>query len=179
MWAVIGAGPSGLSCAAELRRLGQEVTIYDRALTPGGLADQVIPFWRLPQESVDHELTRLCEQGILFRMGENIDADRAAELRTSYDAIYVAVGMSKSASLRIPGHDLPGVSPALDFLHSVRRAQRGECAAPAVGDCVIVIGGGNVALDAAVAAMRLGAGRAIVLYRRTLEEMPRVAQRIR
>jgi NADPH-dependent glutamate synthase beta subunit-like oxidoreductase len=170
--AVIGAGPSGLSCAVELYRLGHKVAVFERALAPGGFLDQVIPHWRLPQADVDHELERVRSLGIEFHFGDEIDSARAAALSQSYDALYVAVGLSQNARPSLPGAELAGVMSALDFLRAAREAMGGDSAPPAVGDCVVVLGGGNVALDAAAAALRLGAGRAIVLYRRTLAEMP-------
>ncbi len=170
--AVIGAGPSGLSCAVELRRLGHGVSVFDRAGAPGGLVDQVIPHWRLPHADVERELGRIRHIGIDFHFGGEIGPARAAELRQDYDAIYLATGLGKSASPTLPGADLPGAMPALGFLHAARRAMRGEGPAPATGECVVVMGGGNTALDAAAAAARLGASRVIVLYRRTLVEMP-------
>ncbi len=170
--AIIGGGPSGLSCAITLRRFGHIVHLFERAATLGGLTDQVIPSLRLPHQVVNEELTRLSQLGIDFHLGNEIDGQGAGRLLQEYDALFLGIGLSRYITLSISGVELPGVMSALGFLRQARLFARGEVSRPALGQCVVVLGGGNVALDAATVAKRLGAGRVIVLYRRTMEEMP-------
>jgi len=110
--------------------------------------------------------------GIHFSLGEEIDARSAGRLLQEYDALFLGIGLSRSVTLSIPGVELPGVMSALDFLQLARLYSRGDVPPPALGQCVAVLGGGNVALDAATVAKRLGAERVVVLYRRTMNEMP-------
>lgn len=170
--AVIGGGPSGIGCAVALRRLGYAVDIFERERRPGGLVNQVIPGYRLPQEIVDQDLERLPEMGISLHSEEKITADRIADLADRYDAVFLGVGMSVEPEFVAPGTDLPGVIPSLDFLREARMHARGQAPAPELSETVVVIGGGNVAMDAAVTAKRMGVERVIVSYRRSLEEMP-------
>jgi len=170
--AIIGGGPSGLSCAVALRRFGHIVHLFERASTLGGLIDQVIPSFRLPHQVVNQELARLGQLGIDPHLGDEIDGQGAGRLLQEYDALFLGIGLSRYVTLSIPGVELPGVMSALDFLRQARLFARGEVSRPALGQCVVVLGGGNVALDAAMVAKRLGAGRVIVLYRRAMEEMP-------
>lgn len=170
--AVIGGGPSGLACAVALRRLGHIVHLFDRASSLGGLMDQVTPAFRLPYEVVNNELARLSQLGIHFYLGEEIDGRSAGRLLQEYDALFLGIGLSSSITLSIPGAELPGAMLAWDFLRQARLCARGDASPPALGQCVVLLGGGNVALDAAMVAKRLGAERVIVLYRRTMNEMP-------
>lgn len=170
--AIIGGGPSGLSCAVALRRFGHIVHLFERASTLGGLIDQVIPSFRLPHQVVNQELGHLGQLGIDFHLGKEINGQGAGRLLQEYDALFLGIGLSRYITLSIPGVELPGVMSALDFLRQARLFTRGEVPRPALGQCVVVLGGGNVAFDAAMVVKRLGAGRVIVLYRRTMEEMP-------
>jgi dihydropyrimidine dehydrogenase (NAD+) subunit PreT len=170
--AVIGGGPSGLGCAVQLRRLGHEVEIFDRGTLLGGLVDRVIPHHRLPHELIDFDLDRIINSGVAINLVQDIDQQRIQEMLDAYDAIFVGTGLSNSRTLNVPGVECEGVHSALHYLDSARQSEKGNLAAPDLGKQVIVVGGGNVALDAAVMAMKLGAKRVIVLYRRTKEEMP-------
>ncbi|MCL4846008.1 MAG: FAD-dependent oxidoreductase [Acidobacteria bacterium] len=162
--AVIGAGPAGLSCAYQLACHGHQVTVVDAMARPGGLLRYGIPAYRLPREVLDHEIALLHQMGVRFvgrtRIGANFE-----DLGT-FDAVFVAVGLQRSKDAGVAGQETPGVRPGLDFLRQVNMG-RGE---PLAGP-VVVIGGGNTALDAARAALRLG-GEPTVLYRRSREDMP-------
>ncbi len=170
--AVVGGGPSGLGCAVALRRLGHEVHLYEAASSLGGLVNQVVPAYRLPQQVVDRDLARLEQLAITFHLGTEIDTSVVEKIVQEYDAVFLGIGLRASKSFAIPGVELSGVVPALDFLEQVRLYARSETSCPGLGETVVVVGGGNVALDAAMVAKHLGAERAIVLYRRTMEEMP-------
>lgn len=170
--AVIGAGPSGLGCAIQLARLGHQVQVFETTDRACGLVDRVIPAHRLPSEAIEVDLKRLEPTGIQFHFKHKIDASRARDLKTKFDTIFIAAGLGSINSFTPPGFDLPGVTSAMEFLAQARDYAIGKEPRPIVGKNVTVIGGGNVALDAAVTAMKLGADRVIVLYRRTKKQMP-------
>jgi dihydropyrimidine dehydrogenase (NAD+) subunit PreT len=166
--AVIGAGPAGLGCAIALRRHGHLVDLYDRQEKLAGLVDRVIPAYRLSKATVAHDLGRLSSLDIKFSPGKPIDRQTFDELRASHDAIFLAAGMGALQSVEIPGQSAEGVLDVFSFLEKARSG-----VTTGVEDqSVIIIGGGNVALDAAVVAKRSGAREVIVLYRRSRDEMP-------
>lgn len=166
--AVIGAGPAGLSCAYYLALKGYPVTVFEKEEQLGGMLTLGIPSFRLEKSVIQAEIDVLRELGVAFRTGVELGKDLTLdELRQEgFKAFYLAVGASKGAKLAIPGEELAGVSTGIDFL---RRVNRGEH--PEIGDKVAVIGGGNVAMDVARAAVRLGA-EVTVCYRRSEAEMP-------
>lgn len=164
--AVIGAGPAGLACAFNLAQAGVDVTVYEARNEAGGMVSGVIPSFRIEAADIARDLRRIEAAGVVFRYGERIDDDRFAALRDECDAVFVGVGAQDDRPLRIPGETLEGVEPALAFLARAR-ADEGR---RITGD-VVVIGGGNSAMDAARTAVRLG-GRVRVVYRRTRVEMP-------
>ena len=166
--AVIGAGPAGLSCAYYLAVKGYPVTVFEKEKVLGGMLTLGIPSFRLEKEVINAEIDVLRELGVNFRTGVEVGKDLTLdELRSEgYRAFYLAVGASVGAKLGVPGEELPGVSSGIDFL---RRVNQGE--KPELGGDVAVIGGGNVAMDVARAALRLGA-RVTVYYRRSEAEMP-------
>lgn len=170
--AVIGAGPAGLGCAVQLRRLGYTVDIYDRHRYPGGLLRYAIPSYRLPEEALEAELSRLQAANIGFYMGQEIDGEMVHHLLDRYDALFLGIGLSALPVMSVPGEELEGVVPALELLQQVRMSERGEAPLPTLGQRVVVVGGGNVAVDVACTAKQLGVSRVMVLYRRSLEEMP-------
>jgi dihydropyrimidine dehydrogenase (NAD+) subunit PreT len=170
--AVVGAGPSGLGCAIQLTRLGHHVHVFDESESIAGLADRVIPAHRLPHTVVDLDLQRINQLGIEFTLRQKIDADQARQLIETYDAVYIAVGLGGLNPFAVHGSDLLGVESAMDYLEEARKHAKGAAERAATGKIVVIIGGGNVALDAAVTAKRSGAERVIVLYRRTKEQMP-------
>jgi glutamate synthase (NADPH/NADH) small chain len=166
--AVIGAGPAGLACAGELAALGYEVTVYDQRLEPGGLVRYAIAPYRLAQEPLPEEARLLAGLGVHFELGISIDTPEAlAELEADADAVVLAVGMGADADVRYPGDELAGVWDSLPF---IERLKTGE--PPEIGETVAVIGGGNTTIDVAREALRLGAERVTLLYRRTRDEMP-------
>jgi dihydropyrimidine dehydrogenase (NAD+) subunit PreT len=166
--AVIGAGPAGLVCAGELAALGYAVTVYDERPEPGGLARYAIAPYRLLAEPLSSEARVLAELGVSFELGMAIDSREALEyIAADADAVVLAVGMGPDADVHYPGDDLPGVWESLPFIEAIKTGHL-----PDVGDHVVVVGGGNTAVDAAREARRLGAGEVTLLYRRTRAEMP-------
>ena len=166
--AVIGAGPAGLSCAYYLAIKGYPVTVIEKEQSLGGMLTLGIPSFRLEKSVINAEIDVLRELGVQFRTGIEVGKDVTLEsLREiGYKAFYLAVGASKGAKLGIPGEDLPGVISGVDFLKKVNQGEK-----PEIGSHVAVIGGGNVAMDVARAAVRLGA-EVTVYYRRGKDEMP-------
>ena len=172
--AVVGAGPSGLGCAIQLKRLGFEVEVFEQSESIGGLADRVIPYHRLPSSVVEHDVKRLKDAGVVFHLGAHIDQAQARTLLEKFDAVFIGAGLSADKEYRVQGMDGPveGIVPALEVLDRARKYEAGAADLPPLGKRVVVIGGGNVALDAAVVAKRLGAEQVIVLYRRFKHELP-------
>lgn len=164
--AVIGAGPSGLSCAYHLWRLGHSVKVFERASQPGGMLRSAIPDYRLPPKIVDGEIERLCLAGIEIETGASLGKDFLTEGLKEFTAVFLALGAQDNLGLGIPGEDFAGVISGLDFLRVVKERKK-----PPLGKRVTVIGGGNTAIDVARTAIRLGSEPTLV-YRRTLKEMP-------
>ena len=167
--AIIGAGPSGLSCASFLAARGVEVHLHEGKDRIGGMTADAIPAFRLDDASLQRDLDAVLAQGVRLHTESPVDKARFAALRDEMDAVYIAVGAQKSVPLGIPGETTPGVLDQLSFLSAVRRNE-----APALGTRVIVIGGGNSALDCARTARRLlpQEGDVSIIYRRTRKEMP-------
>ncbi|MCR5575590.1 MAG: FAD-dependent oxidoreductase [Oscillospiraceae bacterium] len=166
--AVIGGGPAGLSCAYYLAVKGYPVTVFEKEKALGGMLTLGIPAFRLEKSVINAEIDVLHELGVEFRTGVEVGRDVTLDVLRleGYKAFYLAVGASKGAKLGIPGEELEGVSAGIDFL---RRINQGE--EIALGSETAVIGGGNVALDVARAAVRLGS-HVTVYYRRSEAEMP-------
>ena len=166
--AVIGAGPSGMACAYYLAEKGYLVTVFDRNPVPGGMLMLGIPSFRLEKEVVNAEIEILKEMGVEFRCGVEVGKDvTIAQLREQgYRGFYVAIGAQKSAAIRCPGETLTGVLGGVDFLRSVNLGEQ-----PDIGKAVAVIGGGNVSIDVARAALRLGAEKVYLVYRRSESEL--------
>ena len=166
--AVIGAGPSGMACAYYLAEKGYPVTVFDRNPVPGGMLMLGIPSFRLEKEVVNAEIEILKEMGVEFRCGVEVGKDvTIAQLREQgYRGFYVAIGAQKSAAIRCPGETLTGVLGGVDFLRSVNLGEQ-----PDIGKAVAVIGGGNVSIDVARAALRLGAEKVYLVYRRSESEL--------
>ncbi|MEP7112731.1 MAG: NADPH-dependent glutamate synthase [Ilumatobacteraceae bacterium] len=175
--AIIGAGPGGLTAAGELARRGHDVTIYEALHLPGGVLSYGIPEFRLPNEVVEHEVQRLRDLGVKIEcnvvIGRTYTLD---ELRKTFDAIFVSVGAGLPMFMGIPGEGLKGVYTANEYLTRVNLMQAyafPEADTPVLhGDHVLVIGGGNVAIDSVRTARRLGAAHATIVYRRGRPEMP-------
>lgn len=166
--AVVGGGPAGLMCALELRRRGFGVTLFEAEAALGGALRLYIPAYRLPREVLDREVAVLDHLGVEIllnrRLGRDLHLD---DLRAQYAAVFLALGSQRPLQLPVPGADLPQVMDALAFL---RAANRGE--APIGGGRLAVIGGGNVAVDAARQARRLGAGEVTVISLETAATLP-------
>ena len=167
--AVIGAGPAGLSCAYYLAVKGYPVTVFEKEQMLGGMLTMGIPSFRLDRAVVNAEIDVLRELGVQFRTGVAVGKDVTLDqLRSEgFKAFYLGIGASKGAGLGCPGEELGGVSTGIDFL---RRVNQGE--KPELGSSVAVIGGGNVAIDVARSALRLGAENVTIIYRRGRDEMP-------
>ncbi len=171
--AVVGSGPAGLACAYHLARFGYAVTVFEAAEQAGGMLRLGIPEYRLPRDVLDRDIDRIVAQGVRIRCGERVDTASAwSELAAEFSAVCVATGAHTSRSLGLRGEHLPGVRPGLAFLRDVNAGAR-----PALGDRVVVVGGGNTAMDCARAALRLGAA-VTVAYRRTRDEMPAITEEV-
>jgi NADH-quinone oxidoreductase subunit F len=173
--AIVGAGPAGLTCAYFLARLGYKPVVLEREPRPGGMLVQAIPAYRLPRETLAREIRLIESLGVDIQTGQALGKDFTLQsLRdTGYESIFLAVGAPEGMKLDVVGAESKGVIESMDFLRTYNI--RGS--AP-VGKHVIVIGGGNAAIDAARTALRLGAESVTVVYRRTREQMPAYAEEI-
>ena len=173
--AVIGSGPGGLSAADELAQLGYGVTVFESQLVPGGLLVNGIPAFKLEKSIVERRIELLTKAGVEFRLGVNVGRDLGlADLRRDFDAVFLAVGAQQAKPLDVPGAGLAGVLPSLPFLIQKNvPAMAGEFPPIEVaGRRVVVLGGGDTAMDCLRTALRAGAQSAICLYRRDLANMP-------
>jgi dihydropyrimidine dehydrogenase (NAD+) subunit PreT len=165
--ACIGAGPASLACAAELRRRGFRVTVFERRSLPGGLNTYGVAEYKLRSADSLREIEMIRALGIEFRFGHEISGESGvASLEKEFAAIFLGIGLGAMFKLNIPGEDLPGVVNALSFIEAYKTK-----GALAVGRKVVVVGGGNTAIDAARAAIRLGATEAHLVYRRGQQHM--------
>lgn len=164
---IIGAGPSGLSAAYHLRRLGHEVEIHDSAVAPGGMMRYGIPEYRLPRDVLDAEVARITDMGVVIRNNTPVTDLLATQVAGRFDAVFVAIGAHLSKRVDIPSADATRMVDAVSFLRDVAKGER-----PVIGRRVAVYGGGNTAMDAARVARRLGAEESVIVYRRTVEQMP-------
>lgn len=164
---VVGAGPSGLSAAYHLTRLGHHVEIFDAGDLPGGMMRYGIPEYRLPRDVLDAEIDLLRNLGVVFRQNTPIKDLLSMQAEGNFDAVFVAVGAHISKRVDIPSADASRVVDAVSFLRDVASGER-----PVIGRKVAVYGGGNTAMDAARVARRLGAEESVVVYRRTEAQMP-------
>jgi NADPH-dependent glutamate synthase beta subunit-like oxidoreductase len=163
---IVGAGPSGLSAAYHLATLGHQVEVRDAGAVPGGMMRYGIPSYRLPRDVLDVELGRITSMGVQVTRDHRV-VDLAAERdEGGFDAVFVAVGAHLAKRVDIPARDAGPMVDAVSFLRSVAAGER-----PAIGRHVAVYGGGNTAMDAARVARRLGAEDAVIVYRRTREQM--------
>ena len=176
--AVVGSGPSGLTCAGELARNGFDVTVFEAFFTGGGVLVYGIPEFRLPKAVVKREIDGLEDMGVKFEYNSVVGNMATAEelFEQGFDAIYVATGAGLPKFLNVPGENLPNVFFANEYLTRVNLMKANkfpEYDTPTKhGKNVVVFGGGNVAMDAVRTAKRLGAEHAIIAYRRTEDEMP-------
>jgi glutamate synthase (NADPH/NADH) small chain len=168
--ALVGAGPASLGCAAALRRLGYAAVLFDRNPEPGGLNTYGIAQYKMTPADSRREIDFVRSLGAEFRCGVDVGRDvPLGDLRRDYDAVFLGIGLGGTQRLGIPGDTLPGVAGALEFIRDYKTRPYGEVA---VGRRVAVIGAGNTAIDAATAAVRLGAERTWIVYRRSEAEMP-------
>jgi len=172
--AIVGAGPAGLTCARDLADLGYKVTVFEAQPVAGGMLRTGIPDYRLPHDVIQREVDQILAKGIDLRLGQRAGADFTIDslLEQEYGAVFLATGLQKSAEVELPGADVRGVTRAVELLRELNLG-----GTPAVGEKVVVIGGGDVALDAARSAIRLQtqAGHepdVTLVYRRTRVEMP-------
>ncbi|MGI5912433.1 MAG: molybdopterin-dependent oxidoreductase [Syntrophomonadaceae bacterium] len=166
--AIVGAGPAGLTAAYYLAKEGHQIKVYDAMPQGGGMLRYGIPEYRLPKAILDQEIDLIRNMGVEFifntRIGKDLSLD---QLINQSDAIFLGIGAWLSSEMRAKGEDLPGVLGGIDFLREVALYGKVQ-----IGDTVAIVGGGNTAMDAARTALRLGASRVMVLYRRTRAEMP-------
>ncbi|HMJ79835.1 MAG TPA: FAD-dependent oxidoreductase, partial [Candidatus Dormibacteraeota bacterium] len=165
--AIVGSGPAGLTAAWQLARKGYRVRIFEAAPVPGGFLRLAIPSYRLPPEVVEQDIDNVRALGVEIVTSTRVD-DLDALKADGYEAVLVATGTHRSTSLGVPGEDRLGVLGGTDFLRQVKLGQPLDLA----GKRVVVVGGGNVAMDAARTARRLGAASVTVAYRRGRDEMP-------
>jgi len=168
--AVVGAGPAGLTAAHDLALKGYQVTIFEALPVAGGMLAVGIPDYRLPRAVLDAEIARIQALGVEIRLNAPVgqaNGPTLDELRRDYDAVFAGIGAHQEMQLRIEGESLDGVIPGVVFL---RESNLGR--PPRIGKHVAVVGGGNVAIDAARSALRLGAETVTIVYRRSRAEMP-------
>src|SRR5512139_1073374 len=164
---VVGAGPSGLSAAYHLTRLGHQVTIQDAGPMAGGMMRFGIPKYRLPRDVLDAEIKRILDMGVTLRLNMRVDNIAQSMQQGGFDAAFLAVGAHIGKRTYIPAGSAAKVLDAVSVLRSMEAAEK-----PMLGRRVVVYGGGNTAIDVARTAKRLGATEAIIVYRRTREKMP-------
>lgn len=167
--AIIGSGPAGLTCAYNLAKESYAVTIFEKENKLGGMLRYGIPEYRLPKKILDREIENTLIDGIEVKKNKSLEKNFTIEqlLNDGYKAVFLAVGASISQKLKIEGENISGVFNGIDFLNKVNSGEKIN-----IGEKVLVIGGGNVAIDSARVAKRLGVKEVTVAYRRTKEEMP-------
>ena len=172
---VVGSGPAGLAAAYEMAAAGHEVAVYEAAEKPGGFLLGAIPAFRMPEAELKRALDLLGKMGVSFktgfRLGENLELD---QLEKDYEAVVLALGAGKAMKLNVPGEDLEGVFPGLDLLAKARNG----LAEDMEGREVVVIGGGNTAVDSAVTCLRLGAAKVTMLCLEGPDQMPAHAEEL-
>ena len=171
--AIVGSGPAGLTAAYHLARFGYRVRVFESAPEIGGLLRSGIPHFRIPEDVVDREIGRILDLGVAVETDHGIDRQTLLELARDHDAVLVATGMQEQRELQLGMNGTEAVVQGIDFLDHVHRGD-----VRVDGEEVIVIGGGNTAMDAARSALRLGAETVTVVYRRTRQEMPAIPEEI-
>jgi glutamate synthase (NADPH) small chain len=174
--AIVGSGPAGLTAAGELVKSGHHVTVFEAFHAPGGVLIYGIPEFRLPKDIVQAEVDRLRDQGVEFEVNSIIGKTwTLRELRADHDAVFIAVGAGLPVFMNVPGEDLKGVYAANEYLTRVNLMgafMEGSDTPILHGQRVVVVGGGNVAMDSVRTARRLGAAEAVIVYRRGRDELP-------
>ncbi len=182
--AVIGSGPSGLTCAYQMARRGYQVTVFEAFEKPGGMLRYGIPEYRLPRRVLDAEIQRILDLGVELRCSTRIGEQMTLEdLKKDYAAVFVGIGAHKGKTMGLPGEDGPGVYTGTDFLNLANSGKQ-----PKIGGKVVIVGGGDTAIDAARVSLRLSSDAAsmsrrlgadvTILYRRTRAEMPAIGREI-
>ncbi len=167
--AVVGAGPTGLTCALKLTSMGYPVTIFEASNKPGGMMTSCIPDYRIPEKIAMYDIKRILNHGITLQKNIKVGKDiKLKGLRREYKAIYLAIGSQKPARLKIKGLNTNEVLYGISFLKSTKKGKKPRN----FGRKIIIIGGGNVAIDCAITALRLGAKSVTIIYRGTKQEMP-------
>lgn len=164
---VIGAGPSGLSCAWHLRRLGHQVEIREAGPMAGGMMRFGIPAYRMPRDVLDSEIRNLLSSGITLTLNHKVEDVLQEKQQGGFDAVFMAIGAHLAKKTDIPAREAGKILDAVSYLSAVERGD-----APKLGRRVAIYGGGNTAMDAARTARRLGADEAMIIYRRDIEHMP-------
>ncbi|TET39782.1 MAG: FAD-dependent oxidoreductase, partial [Dehalococcoidia bacterium] len=164
--AIVGSGPAGLACAYYLRKLGYPVTIFEAHSELGGMLRAGIPEYRLPREVLETEVQRLTQMGVEIKANTRVISLELL-FDIGYKAVFITVGAHQGLRMGIEGEDSPGVIDGATFLREVSLGLK-----PSLEERVAVVGGGNVAMDAARTAVRLGASKVSILYRRSRAEMP-------
>jgi len=165
---VVGAGPSGLSAAYHLTRLGHAVTIREAGPMAGGMMRFGIPKYRLPRDVLDYEIQRILDMGVALELNTKVEDIEAAFASEGFDAVFVAVGAHLAKRIEIPGYAAGKILDAVSVLRDMETAEE----PPQLGRRVIVYGGGNTAMDVARTAKRLGVKESMIVYRRSRKEMP-------
>ncbi len=168
--AIVGSGPAGLTCAWDLANMGYKPVVYEELSVPGGMLRVGVPRYRLPVDVLDYEIEAIQRGGVEIRLNTPVGPDLTLNdmLEQGLEAIFIAIGTHKSRELGIEGEDLNGVIHGTRFLHHAKMEQPTDIA----NKVVVVVGGGNAAIDSARTSLRLGARRVTVLYRRSRDEMP-------
>ncbi len=171
--AIVGSGPAGLSAAYYLAKEGREVTIFEALPKPGGMLRYGIPDYRLPKQVLDEEIKAITEMGVAIKVNQCLGRDFSITglLEDGFHAVFLGIGAHQNQRMNVEGEDLQGVLPGTSFLRSVASGEQ-----LAIGRRIVVIGGGNTAIDAARTALRVGAEEVTIIYRRSRTEMP-AAQR--
>ena len=164
--AVVGSGPAGLTAAYYLAKLGHAVTVFEASSEPGGMMRWGIPDYRLPKDILAAEIDAIKNTGVHIKTDSQIESP-VELLEQGYDAVFVAIGASKGVSMGVEGQDAPGVRGAIPLMKELNSGKK-----VSLGDRVLVVGGGNAAIDVARCAIRLGSKEVSVLYRRSQDEMP-------
>jgi 2-oxoacid:acceptor oxidoreductase delta subunit (pyruvate/2-ketoisovalerate family) len=171
--AIVGGGPAGLSAAFVLARAGHRATVFESERELGGVLFTGIPSYRLPREVVRREIEAILALGVESRCGENVTMERVVALSRQFDAVILATGLQRQRGLDVPGAKLERIEQGLRFLHRVNVG-----GGTALSGHVVVLGGGNTAIDCARSALRCGAERVTIAYRRSRAEMPAIREEI-